>query len=318
MNAPTTTNTLTTHEQLVAIADRIRAREVWAVIETGKDLLKAKKIIGHGSFGGWLQHHTGMELRTARRYMQVARWADSLPEAKTDKLSLLPTVALYELSAKSTSKPAREAVFEALEAGDRLSHKNIRFLINRHDTPEDDGEATPVDSAVTSTSAEEPTDYRESGGSVEVLTPETISAPEPGKPLSKSRKPTTAQLERQELEAERDRQHAGTCQIFRKLDRSDIEQLIRLERWAGFGDSKEWLWLRLEFDPESLSETGPGKLLRCYGLEDTPENRQRLKQIKAASWNDADRRARPGVEVDQVVDDDPLVIPAVFKRGRTA
>ena len=317
MNAPTTTNnTLTTHEQLVAIADRIRAREVWAVIETGKDLLKAKKIIGHGSFGGWLQHHTGIELRTARRYMQVARWADSLPEAKTDKLSLLPTVALYELSAKSTSKPAREAVFEALEAGDRLSHKNVRFLINRHDAAEDDDAAMPVDSAVTSTSIEEPTDAPESNGLVEVLPPETAPQPAPEKPLSKPRKPTKAQLERQELEAERAKEWDEFCDILRILPRDYRKRALDLKScWMthDFEYSAELLFVEAELDPDHdwLGEIEDSNL-------DTEENRQRLEQIKAAGRNDANQHADLGAKVDQVVDDDPLVIPAVFRREKTA
>ncbi len=78
MNAPViTTEITTTPEQLVEIADRIRARTAQAVIETGRDLIKAKKLLGHGGFGDWLRSQVGIEPKMAQRYMQVARWADS-------------------------------------------------------------------------------------------------------------------------------------------------------------------------------------------------------------------------------------------------
>ena len=106
----TTSNTLTTPE-LQEIVERIRARRAWTVIETGRDLLKAKALIGHGDFQLWLWTEAGLADHTARRCMRVARWADSLPEGKTDKLSLLPKAALYELAAKGPSQPARQAGF---------------------------------------------------------------------------------------------------------------------------------------------------------------------------------------------------------------
>jgi hypothetical protein len=41
-------------------------------------------------------------------------------------------------------------------------------------------------------------------------------------------------------------------------------------------------------------------------------------RFKAAGRNDANQHAGLGAKVDQVVDDDPLVIPAVFRREPTS
>jgi hypothetical protein len=184
------------------IAERIRARRAWAVIETGRDLLKAKKLIGHGDFGTWLWTEAGLADHTARRCMRVARWADSLPEGKTDKLSLLPTTSLYELAAKSTPEPARAAVFEALEAGERLNIKSVEYYISRADR-----RGANVD--VHATAVEEPINVQERGGTLEVLPPEPAA---PKKP----RKLTENQLWMQEREAERAKglKSATSCGAF--------------------------------------------------------------------------------------------------------
>jgi hypothetical protein len=80
--------------------------------------------------------------------------------------------------------------------------------------------------------------------------------------------------------------------------------------------------------------------LDCYGLDDTEENRRRLKQLNQGDVEalavephdpDEDPSARPLGPDEELPasaaarlgpvnqdDDDLLVIPAVFKRGRTA
>ena len=80
-----------------------------------------------------------------------------------------------------------------------------------------------------------------------------------------------------------------------------------------FEAAAEWLFVLAEIAPDR-DWLGA---IECSNLN-TEENRQRLEQIKAASRNDANQRADLGAKVDQVVDDDPLVIPDIFKRGRTA
>jgi hypothetical protein len=134
-----TSTALSKPEQLVEIADRIRARTAQAVIETGRDLMKAKKLLAPGGFGNWLQYQLGIDPKMAQRYMQVARWAAGLSKDENDKLSFLPNSALYELSARSTPLPACAAVFKALEAGERLNVATVRTLIYRNQPEPESG-----------------------------------------------------------------------------------------------------------------------------------------------------------------------------------
>ena len=86
-------------------------------------------------------------------------------------------------------------------------------------------------------------------------------------------------------------------------------------------------WLSLEFDPDPPAESEPNEVLDFYVLEDTPENRQRLEQIKADSVtppmikrqdSGEEPAARPRAAGDEDAVDNPLAIPAVFRREKTA
>ena len=248
--------------------------------------------------------------------MQVARWADSLPKDKIDKLSFLPTSALYDLSAKSTSEPACEAVLKALEKGERLNVATVRTLIYRNDTSENSAPAAVANTAV---------------GNVEVIPADQVDAvvdepdiiPPPPKP-KKPRKPTKAQLERQEREAERAKERNEVCNILRKLSRDDLLRLSDLHLcWmaSNFEATAEWLFVLAEIDPD-LDWLGEIE----FSNLNTEENRRRLEQIKADA--DATQAAEPheseeepapatgrGRPDDPDDNDDPLVIPAAFKRG---
>jgi hypothetical protein len=105
------------------------------------------------------------------------------------------------------------------------------------------------------------------------------------RPPPKSRKPTEAQVARQKGEARLAHNQAEACRIFRKLDLSDIEQLVEIDTdfsWiTRFEASEAWLWLSLEFDPNPPAESDPDEVLEYYGLNPTPENRQQLEQIRA-------------------------------------
>jgi len=68
MNAPVIT---TTKVELREIAERIRSRTAQALIENGRDLLKAKVALPHGKFIAWLKHDVQITPRSAQRAMQV-------------------------------------------------------------------------------------------------------------------------------------------------------------------------------------------------------------------------------------------------------
>ncbi len=80
-------------------AGRIKSQMYDSVVEIGRNLNKAKKILGHGRLGPWLRAEFGMSERTAQRCMAAARLA-----AKSDSVSELPPSALHALSAPSTSE----------------------------------------------------------------------------------------------------------------------------------------------------------------------------------------------------------------------
>jgi hypothetical protein len=145
----------------------------------------------------------------------------------------------------------------------------------------------------------------------ERVTPVVVDAPSMLTPS----KPPKAQLERQEREAERAKERNEVCNILRKLSRDDLLRLSDLHLcWmaSNFEATAEWLFVLAEIDPD-LDWLGEIE----FSNLNTEENRRRLEQIKAASRNDANKRADFGA-VAGAVADDPLVIPAIFKRGRTA
>lgn len=74
--------------ELDEIAERIRTRFKRAlddVIETGRDLIAAKKIAGHGNWLTWLEREFGWTSdKTAERFMSVAELADKFDNLTTD------------------------------------------------------------------------------------------------------------------------------------------------------------------------------------------------------------------------------------------
>lgn len=70
-----------------------------AYYEAGKRLLWAKHVIGHGGFEAWIEDNFPFSYRTARKWMQVARWMLEHPEARkvTGGLTLKKTLLLTQL-----------------------------------------------------------------------------------------------------------------------------------------------------------------------------------------------------------------------------
>jgi flagellar biosynthesis GTPase FlhF len=107
------------------IADRIRQRSKDFHLETGRDLIAAQDMLGHGNFGKWLDAEFGWTDRTARNFMGAAK----LVESKSEKISVLPMSAIYRLAAPSTPECARDAIIARVEYGERPSVKEIKSTI---------------------------------------------------------------------------------------------------------------------------------------------------------------------------------------------
>lgn len=109
--------------------DRIRARlrkHVADILETGRDLLAVKDKLEHGLFTKWAEIELKMTMRTAQRFMAVARLAD---EVKNDTVSLLPPATVYRLAAKSTPPEIRNSILERVAGGDIPSEDEVADLI---------------------------------------------------------------------------------------------------------------------------------------------------------------------------------------------
>jgi hypothetical protein len=115
--------------KLDEIAERIRTRAKSAfdgVIEIGRDLIAAKKIIGHGKWLPWLEREFAWDESSARRFMAIAEAV-----GKSPKLSDLnvPVSGLYLLIAHTTPAEVIEAVAERSEQGDKLTLAEVKRMI---------------------------------------------------------------------------------------------------------------------------------------------------------------------------------------------
>jgi len=114
---------------LQACVERVRAlKQVTSenLVKIGKELIFARGRLGYGRFGNWLRANAlGISDRTARRYMQLAEWADS----NSDTVSVLEPTAAYLLSAPSTPACVTSNVKVRLARGEAVPIENVRALI---------------------------------------------------------------------------------------------------------------------------------------------------------------------------------------------
>jgi hypothetical protein len=127
-----------TTEILRSTALRIKDRMQASIIDTGRDLLAVKNMLGHGAFGHWLKVEFGSTDRTARNFMGAAELAD----AKSEIVSVLPATVLYRLASPSTPDAVRDAMVSRLERGETVSKADISDAVDRH--LQDEAEAKRV------------------------------------------------------------------------------------------------------------------------------------------------------------------------------
>ena len=295
-------------------AERIRGHLSIAageMINIGKYLIEVKTGLDHGKFLHWIWREFEMTDRTARRFMSVAAWV----EGKSDTVSNLQPSVLYLLASSETPSEITDDVITRAEKGENIKAAEVKRQIQKAkaestNVATTEGEAPETELSIETAIAyfKEPATSREHGirkirehqafadhvaADADRAAQEECTEPEPsGKPSRKPRKPTKAQLERQELEAERAKDRIEVCDILRKLPRDDLERLSDLHScWmdSAFDDSAEWLFVLAELDPDHdwLGEIERSAL-------DTEENRARLAQIKAT--------AEPTVANDRVDD----------------
>jgi len=241
------------HPELQAIAERIYARSVKCIIENGRDLIQAKERMVHGQWLPWLRSIDWND-RAASRCMSVARWINSLPKSKSDKLSNLPPSGLYLLSAPSTPESAVDRV---LASAQRFQIAHIKKIIEDEreelEKPEDPEvlEPSEVLEEVEPKSKQQPDSDLEIPEAFKRKVSKSPEVEEP--PSPKSRKPTKRQLEIADRDARIAAAHVEICAILQKLPEADLKRLVYIinEDWGlvGLEDSEAWRWIQLEFDP---------------------------------------------------------------------
>ena len=117
-------------------ADRINQTSSKSVIQIGKDLIAAKRYLAHGAFVAWVKCEAGLPVRTAQAYMHVANWAAH----KSPSVTRLPPSVLYVISARSAPEQFVQQLLERMEAGERITARDIRQEIKSIRTPGSTGE----------------------------------------------------------------------------------------------------------------------------------------------------------------------------------
>jgi hypothetical protein len=125
------TNILTTADPI--LADHVSAirvlgkRVVGDIIEIGRRLIEAKRIVGHGNWLTWLEREFGWSDDTAERFMAINRLQGKIPQLAEYEL---PVSGLYLLARPTTPLEARDEVIERAEAGEKLTHAQIKQTID--------------------------------------------------------------------------------------------------------------------------------------------------------------------------------------------
>jgi hypothetical protein len=113
-------------QRLAEIAQSIRARHrrVCAeIFETGRELIEAKSIVGHGTWLGWLRSEFNWNKRTAQDYMLVY---ERFKDADEEFMSLDLTMrVLAKLASPSTHEAVRDAMIDKAKAKEAITRERI-------------------------------------------------------------------------------------------------------------------------------------------------------------------------------------------------
>ncbi len=101
------------------------------IINIGQKLTEVKETLGHGSFQSWLRTEFEWSEQTARQFMQVYRWSQTI-ENQNFVFSQLATSALYLLAAPSTPTEAREEVLSLVDGNEKISYTRVKNIVDRH------------------------------------------------------------------------------------------------------------------------------------------------------------------------------------------
>jgi len=106
------------------------------IIEIGRRLIEAKKLVGHDNWGDWLGREFAWSEQTARNFMNVFRFAEGLKSKKfldldIDDLDIAPS-ALYALARRNTPDEVREELLARAGAGEPITNKTTQDALAAH------------------------------------------------------------------------------------------------------------------------------------------------------------------------------------------
>ena len=101
------------------------------IINIGQKLTEIKEKLGHGNFQKWLRSEFEWSEQTARQFMQVYRWSETI-ENKNFVFSRLATSALYLLAAPSTPTEAREEVISLVDGNEKINYTRVKSIVDRY------------------------------------------------------------------------------------------------------------------------------------------------------------------------------------------
>jgi len=98
------------------------------IIDIGQNLISVKEQLEHGQFRDWLKVEFGWSVRTAARFMRVAK------KFKSANLSHLNVAAsaLYLLAEPSTPDEAYEETLELAKQGEIITYAKAKNVVNQH------------------------------------------------------------------------------------------------------------------------------------------------------------------------------------------
>jgi hypothetical protein len=108
-----------------AMIRRLGKRVLEDIVHIGCRLKEAKDIVGHGGWGKWLQTEFGWSEDTAQNFMRVYGLSKN---RNFRDLEIAPS-ALYLLAKPSTPEAVRDKVFDAAEAGEKITVKDIKEAV---------------------------------------------------------------------------------------------------------------------------------------------------------------------------------------------
>jgi Protein of unknown function (DUF3102) len=124
---PTTTTELSA-EELANAAQRIKMLRKAATehaVEIGRELLRVKNCLPHGSFVKWVEKACEFKIRTAQDLMKLAREAQA--HAPVAALMLPSTLRVF--LSKTTSPAVRTRILDRLDSGEQVSRSQLHYEV---------------------------------------------------------------------------------------------------------------------------------------------------------------------------------------------